>query len=111
MKTFATITLTILFVAAALSLATRPAAAAPHQPQATIRVTSVSALDTKNNGWTVSLSNGATMFVELRAFDTQGQSPSIGVISNFSDQGWFPILGYYGYATFVQNGVTYHALR
>ena len=111
MKTFGTITLTLLFVAAALALATRHVAAAVQQSEATIRVTSVSALDTKNNGWTVSLSNDATMFVELRAFDTHGQAPSIGVISNFSDQGWFPILGYYGYATFAQNGVTYHAHR
>ena len=110
MKTFVA-TLTILFVAAALASATRPAAAAPRRAQPTIRVTSVSALDTKNNGWMVSLSNGATLFVELRAFDTHGQSPSIGAISNFSDQGWLPILGYYGYATFTQNGVTYHAHR
>jgi len=109
MKTFVA-TLTILFVVAFVS-ATHPAAAAPLQAQPAIRVTSISTLDTKNNGWTVGLSNGATMFVELRAFDTHGQSPSIGAISNFSDQGWLPILGYYGYATFSQNGVTYHAHR
>ncbi len=24
-------------------------------------------------------------------------------------RGWLPILGYYGYATFLQSGITYHA--
>ena len=41
--------------------------------------------------------------------ETGGKAPVVGAVSSFSDQGWLPILGYYGYATFVQNGLTYHA--
>ena len=94
----------------ALSLFATP----PHQvvaaPNAVpaITITSVSALNLATNTWATTLSTGDTLNVELRALNGAG-APHIGAISNFVDQGWLPILGYYGFATFEQNGARYYA--
>jgi hypothetical protein len=108
MKPLASIPLAILILIALFSITGHTAAAAPQAGPA-LRITSVSTLDVSTNTWTIRLSSGDTLRVELRAFDTGGKSPGVGAISNFSDQSWLPILGYYGYATFLQNGITYHA--
>ena len=108
MKTFTAQILTILILASAFFLSSQPSAAAPRFAP-TIRIASVSTLDLGTNTWTIQLSSGDSLRVELRAFDTGGKAPSVGQVSNFSDQGWLPILGYYGYATFDQNGIAYHA--
>jgi len=102
---------TIVIIAAAIALFAafpRSVLGAP-QSAPTVQITSVSALDMRTNIWTVELSSHDILHVELRAFETGGKAPVVGTISSFSDQGWLPILGYYGYATFVQNGLTYHA--
>ena len=108
MKIFASLALATLIIATAFALPTHTAHATTPSASA-LRITSVSTLDMGTNTWTIQLSSGDTLRVELRAFDTGGKSPSVGAISNFSDQGWLPILGYYGYATFDQNGIAYHA--
>jgi hypothetical protein len=110
MKPLAPIPLAILILIAIFPMTAHTAAAAPQAGPA-LRITSVATLDTGTNTWTIRLSSGDTLRVELRAFDTGGKAPSVGAISNFSDQGWLPILGYYGYATFAQSGITYHATR
>jgi len=102
---------TIVIIATAIALFDafpRPVLGAPQSAPA-VRIIHVSPLDVSTNTWTITLSGGDTLRVELRAFETGGKAPTIGTISSFSDQGWLPILGYYGYATFVQNGLTYHA--
>lgn len=101
----------LIIIAAAIALCALPARAIAAPPLSTsaVQIVSVSALDLGTNTWTIGLSTHDTLHVELRAFDTGGTSPSVGPISSFSDQGWLPILGYYGYATFVQKGITYHA--
>ena len=102
---------TIVIIAAAIALFVafpRPVLGA-RQSAPAVRIIRVSPLDVSTNTWTITLSSGDTMQVELRAFETGGTSPTVGTISNFSDQGWLPILGYYGYATFVQHDITYHA--
>jgi hypothetical protein len=108
MKPLISIPLAILILIALFPMTTHAAIAAP-QAGPTLRITSVATLDTGTNTWTIQLSSGDMLRVELRAFDTGGKSPAVGAISNFSDQGWLPILGYYGYATFTQSGITYHA--
>ena len=108
MKPLASIPLAILNLIAIFTMTAHTATAAPQAGPA-LRITSVSTLDMGTNTWTIQLSSGDTLRVELRAFDTGGKSPSVGAISNFSDQGWLPFLGYYGYATFDQNGIAYHA--
>ncbi len=108
MQTRITLFLLIMFVVAGLALPSTGASAAPPQP---LTITHVSALDTTNNGWTVELSDGTVLFVELRAFETGSIAPAAGAMTNFADQGWLPILGYYGYATFQQHGRTYHGYR
>jgi hypothetical protein len=107
MKIIALIILTSLALSAALALPARPVAAAPAQEDA-LSVTFVSGMH--DNGWTVTLSNGVTLFVEVRVFETHGRAPSIGPIQNFQDQGWF-VISYYGYASFTQSSVTYHGYR
>ncbi len=102
--------LATLIVITIVAITARPAAAAP-VPAAALRITSVSALKDRTNCWTVRLSAGATLNVEKRAFDTGGTAPAIGAISTFRDQHWLPILGYFGYATFVQSGVTFYGYR
>ena len=108
MKPLTFIPLAILILIAIFIMTAHTAIAAP-QAGSALRITSVSTLDVSTNTWTIQLSSGDTLRVELRAFDTGGKSPSVGTISNFSDQGWLPILGYYGYATFLQSGITYPA--
>lgn len=108
MKPLASIPLVILIFIAIFTMTAHTATAAPQAGPA-LRITSVSTLDLGTNTWTIQLSSGDSLRVELRAFDTGGKSPSVGLVSNFSDQGWLPILGYYGYATFDQNGIAYHA--
>ena len=108
MKPLASIPLAILILIVIFPITAHTASAAP-QAGSALRITSVSTLDMGTNTWTIQLSSGDTLRVELRAFDTGGKSPSVGQVSNFSDQGWLPILGYYGYATFDQNGIAYHA--
>jgi len=108
MKPLAFIPLVILIFIAIFPTTAHTATAAP-QAGLALRITSVSTLDMGTNTWTIQLSSGDTLRVELRAFDTGGKSPSVGAISNFRDQGWLPILGYYGYATFDQHGIAYHA--
>ena len=103
---------TIALIAAiiAISLFATP----PHQVVAApnagpaITITSVSALNLATNTWATTLSTGDTLNVELRALNGAG-APQRGAISNFVDQGWLPILGYYGFATFDQNGARYYA--
>ncbi len=110
MKIIAPISLAALIIIAIFAMTARPAVAATPSGAA-LRITSVSALNMQSNCWTVELSNGVTLQVEKRAFDTGGANPAIGAITNFHDQGWLPILGYFGYATFMQSGVTYHGYR
>ena len=103
---------TIALIAAiiALSLWATPAhqvTAAPTSGPA-LTITSVSGLNLATNTWATTLSTGDTLNVELRALNGAG-APRIGAISNFVDQGWLPILGYYGFATFEQNGARYYA--
>jgi hypothetical protein len=108
-----TTTAIIVVVVAAIALVAvlpaRPAAAAP-KAEKVITITRVSALNLATNTWATTLSSGDTLQVELRALNGAG-APRIGAISNLVDQGWLPILGYYGYATFTQNGTTYYAHR
>jgi len=110
MKIIASISLATLIIVAIFAMTARPAAAAT-APAAVLNITSVSTLNMHTNCWTVKLSNGVTLQVEKRAFDTGGTNPAIGAISSFHDQHWLPILGYFGYATFVQNRVTYYGYR
>jgi hypothetical protein len=110
MKTIATIALATLIIIAVFAMTTRPAAAAAASTTP-LTITSVSALNTHTICWTVKLSSGVTLQIEKRAFDTGGTNPAVGAITNFRDQGWLPILGYFGYATFVQSGVTYYGYR
>lgn len=108
MRIIASLALAALIIATAFALPAHTAHATTRSASA-LRITSVSALDLGTNTWTIQLSSGDSLRVELRAFDTGGKAPSVGAISNFSDQAWLPILGYYGYATFDQNGIAYHA--
>jgi hypothetical protein len=110
MRIIASIALAALIIIAVFSMTTRPAAAATPSA-ASLRITSASALNDRTNCWTVRLSSGVTLQVEKRAFDTGGHNPAVGAISGFRDQHWLPILGYFGYATFVQGGVTYYGYR
>ena len=104
MKTIALIATIIiaLFAAPAADVAATP------NTDPSITITSVSALNLATNTWATTLSTGDTLNVELRALNGAG-APRIGAISNFVDQGWLPILGYYGFATFDQNGAHYYA--
>jgi hypothetical protein len=110
MKTIAAFALAALIVTAVFAMTARSVVAATPSA-ASLRITSASALNDRTNCWTVRLSNGATLQVEKRAFDTGGHNPAVGGISGFRDQHWLPILGYFGYATFVQGGVTYYGYR
>jgi len=110
MKTIATISLATLIIIAIFAMTARPAVAATRSAAA-LRITSVSALNMQTNCWTVKLSNGVTLQVEKRAFDTGAANPAVGAISSFRDQRWLPIVGYFGYATFVQGRVTYYGYR
>ena len=110
MKLIAPFALATLIIIAVFSMSTRPAAAASVSAAA-LRITSASALNDRSNCWTVRLSSGVTLQVEKRAFDTGGHSPAVGAIGGFRDQHWLPIIGYFGYATFVQGGVTYYGYR
>ena len=92
------------------ALRARPAIAASQVATTSdLSITSVSGLNASTNEWTITLSTGSTLRVENRVFDTGGSAPQIGAIADFDDQGWFPILGYYGYATFTQHAIRYHA--
>jgi hypothetical protein len=106
-----TIALIAAIIIASSLFATPPhqVAAAPNAGPA-ITITSVSALNLATNTWTTTLSTGDTLNVELRALNGAG-APHIGAISNFVDQGWLLILGYYGFATFDQNGHQFYAHR
>ena len=106
MKTIASIAALIIAIALFATLAHQVVAAPTSSPALTI--TSVSALNLATNTWATTLSTGDTLNVELRALNGAG-APRIGAISNFVDQGWLPILGYYGFATFDQNGARYYA--
>ena len=99
----------LIIVIIALTTPTRHAVAAPKSAPV-VKITSVSALNLATNTWATTLSTGDILQVELRALDGAG-APHTGPISNFVDQGWLPILGYYGFATFDQNGNHYHAHR
>ena len=92
-----------------IALPTRHAAAATKNAPL-MKITSVSALNLTTNTWATTLSTGDTLQVELRALAGAG-APHTGPISDFVDQGWLPILGYYGFATFEQNGNHYYAHR
>jgi len=104
MKTIASIAALIIAIFA--TPAHRTIAAPTASPK--VSITSVSALNLATNTWATTLSTGDTLNVELRALNGAG-APHIGAISNFVDQGWLPILGYYGFATFEQNGARYYA--
>ncbi len=110
MKIIASISLATLIIVAIFAMTARPAVAATPSA-AVLRITSVSTLNMHTNCWTVKLSSGIALQVEKRAFDTGGTNPAVAAISNFRDQHWLPILGYFGYATFVQGGVTYYGYR
>ena len=75
-----------------------------------LTITNVSTLNLATNCWAVTLSSGDALQVELRALNGAG-APQRGAISNFVDQGWLPILGYYGFATFDQNSHHFYAHR
>ena len=105
MKPFTLLSLIALIIVASLAAPAQPAFAATQ-----LRITGVSALSAQNL-WTVRLSNGVTLRVEKRAFTTGGSAPALGSVTDFHDQGWLPILGYYGYATFAQGGVTFYGYR
>ena len=102
--------LTLLSLIALIIIVSLAAAAQPVYAATQLRITGVSALSAQNL-WTVRLSNGVTLRVEKRAFSTGGSSPVTGNVTDFHDQGWLPILGYYGYATFAQGGVTFYGYR
>ena len=106
MKTIALIAAIVITIAL-FAAPTNHVAAAPTSDPA-ITITSVSVLNLATNAWATTLSTGDTLNVELRALNGAG-APHIGAISNFVDQGWLPILGYYGFATFEQNGAHYYA--
>ena len=110
MKIIASLMLATLIIIAVFVMTARPAVAATPSA-ASLRISSASALNDRTNCWTVKLSNGVTLQVEKRAFDSGGHNPAAGAISGFHDQHWLPILGYFGYATFVQGGVTYYGYR
>jgi hypothetical protein len=102
----------LLVIAAVLTvLPARRIAAAPRAVAAAVTITAVSELNPKTNERTIQLSTGETLRVEIRIFDTYGAAPTRGPISDFHDQRWLPILGYYGYATFTQHDIHYHAKR
>ena len=105
MKPITLFSLIALIIIASLAAPVQPVSAATQ-----LRITSVSALSAQNL-WTVRLSNGVTLRVEKRAFSTGGSAPAPGTVTDFHDQGWLPILGYYGYATFAQGGVTFYGYR
>jgi hypothetical protein len=107
--TTAIIAAVIVAIALFAVLPARAAVAAPTAAPA-VEITRVSALNLATNTWATTLSTGDTLQVELRALNGAG-APRVGAISDFVDQGWLPILGYYGYATFTQNGNTYYAHR
>ena len=106
MKTIASIAALIIAIAIFATPAQRTIAAPTASPE--MSITSVSALNLATNTWATTLSTGDTLNVELRALNGAG-APRIGAISNFVDQGWLPILGYYGFATFDQNSARYYA--
>ena len=108
MKTIASIAALIIAIALFATPAHQVTAASTSGPAITI--TSVSALNLATNTWTTTLSTGDVLNVELRALNGAG-APQRGAISNFIDQGWLPILGYYGFATFDQNGHHFYAHR
>ena len=106
MKTIAGIAALIIAIALFATPSHQVTAAPTSGPALTI--TSVSALNLATSTWATTLSTGDILNVELRALNGAG-APRIGAISNFVDQGWLPILGYYGFATFEQNGAHYYA--
>ena len=105
MKPITLFSLIALIIIASLAAPAQPVSAATQ-----LRITGVSALSAQNL-WTVRLSNGVTLRVEKRAFSTGGSSPVTGNVTDFHDQSWLPILGYYGYATFAQSGVIFYGYR
>jgi hypothetical protein len=107
-KTIASIAAFIIAIAIFATPAHRTIAAPIASPE--VSITSVSTLNLATNCWAVTLSSGDTLQVELRALNGAG-APHRGAISNFIDQGWLPILGYYGFATFDQNGRHFYAHR
>jgi hypothetical protein len=100
----------IAVIIIASSLFATPAHQVVAAPRAdpVLTITNVSTLNLATNTWTTTLSTGDTLNVELRALNGAG-APQRGAISNFIDQGWLPILGYYGFATFDQNGHHFYA--
>lgn len=105
MKPLTRCSIIALLLIASLAAPARPAFAATQ-----LRITSVSVLSAQNL-WSARLSNGVTLRVEKRAFTTGGSAPAPGNVTDFRDQSWLPILGYYGYASFAQSGVTYYGYR
>jgi len=108
MKTIVGIAALIIAIAL-FAIPTHHVTAAPVATPA-LRITSVSILDLATNTWAATLSTGDVLQVELRALNGAG-APHVGTISNFVDQSWLPILGYYGFATFDQNGHHFYAHR
>jgi hypothetical protein len=106
MKTIASI-LSVIIATTLFTIPAHQVVAAPNAGPA-ITITSISALNLATNTWTTTLSTGDVLNIELRALNGAG-APQRGAISNFIDQGWLPILGYYGFATFDQNGARYYA--
>ena len=109
MKSLASIFSVVIIASTLFAIPAHQATAAPKAASG-VTITSVSALDLATNTWATTLSTGDVLNVELRALNGAG-APQRGAISNFIDQGWLPILGYYGFATFDQNGHHFYAHR
>jgi hypothetical protein len=116
-KTIAPFLLCAMILAAVLAMTSTPSHAASPSTAATCSsgkavgtLSIIEVCPSKTGGWQVTLSNGTVLQIERRALDNN-QAIAPGAITNFQDQGWLPLLGYYGYASFVQHGVTYKGYR
>src|SRR5690348_3567880 len=102
MKSLASIFSVVIIASTLFATPAHQVTAAP-RADPVLTITNVSTLNLATNTWAATLSTGDVLQVELRALNGAG-APQRGAISNFVDQGWLPILGYYGFATFDQNG-------
>jgi hypothetical protein len=110
MKTLVTFTIAFALLLTLTTAFLRPVAAEAASAEPSLRVLAVSTA-AAGTGWNVTLSNGVTLFVEVRVFETGGQAPIPGAITAFTEQHYLPVFGFFGYASFHQGRATYYGYR
>jgi hypothetical protein len=110
MKTLVAFTIAFALLLALTTSFMHPVAAEAASAASSLRVLHVSTA-AAGTGWNVTLSNGVTLFVEVRVFETGGNAPTPGAITAFTEQHYLPVIGFFGYASFHQGRTTYYGYR